>query len=345
MEVVIIPSYQPNERLLTLLAQLTGQGVGLLVVDDGSGPEYGPIFARAETWAKVIHQPRNTGKGAALRRGMAELEQLFPGCTHFITADGDGQHSPEDILRLTRAEGAEHALILTERDLGRDIPFFSKLGNDTSRVVFTLLTGRYFKDNQSGLRRFAVEQIPWLLEAKGDRYEYEMNMLYYAHKLGVPIRTTPIRTIYFDNNAATHFHPRKDTLRIYRRLFTTARGSVIGAVLAQVGLALVSSGPGWDRCWLSVPLVGLASGVASLLVNALWVFPGRRLDWVTDYLRLAARYLLLGIGATGLGLLWQRPGLFWTVQLLQLVLLPLRYVFWKLARRLTDRRTDEEHKD
>ena len=329
MDVVLIPAYQPGEALVTLAQVLADKGLALLVVDDGSGPAYAPVFDRVREAAAVLTLPRNGGKGAALRRGIAQLRAAFPACTHFITADADGQHSVRDILRLTRPpfDGAE--AVLTERDLGRDTPFRSRFGNDLSRWMFVFLLGRYFRDNQSGLRRFSVDLADRLLEARGERYDYELNVIYRLHKQGVPLRTTPIETIYLEGNAGSHFQPLQDTLRIYRCLFSSARASICGAVLAQTALAVLSGTLGYRLVWLTLPLLGLVSGAFCQLVNRLFVFRGRPLRWAGDLGRVTVRYLLLGAACAGLGRLLPRLPLFWAVQLLQLLLLPLRWFFHK----------------
>ena len=45
--VAILPSYKPDVRLLTLIDELEENDIGVLVVDDGSGEEYGEIFKKA----------------------------------------------------------------------------------------------------------------------------------------------------------------------------------------------------------------------------------------------------------------------------------------------------------
>lgn len=44
-----------------------------------------------------------------------------------------------------------------------------------------------------------------MLLIKGDRYEYEMNMLLLIRSWGIPYREIPITTIYYNNNAGIPF--------------------------------------------------------------------------------------------------------------------------------------------
>ena len=65
--IVLIPSYEPDRRLVQLVKDLSGiDDLEVLVVDDGSGPAYAPLFAEAErAGVEVLTHPENRGKGAA----------------------------------------------------------------------------------------------------------------------------------------------------------------------------------------------------------------------------------------------------------------------------------------
>lgn len=329
MDVVIIPAYQPDERLPALARALHAHGLGLLIVDDGSGEAYGDIFAQTEPWARVLHLPENHGKGAALRTGIAAVRELFPHCSHFITADSDGQHSPADILRMLDPPYRRSTILLTERDLREEIPPLSKIGNVLSRWVFTLLTGRYYRDNQSGLRRFSVRQADWLLQVGGDKYDYEMNTLFCAQKRGLRVDTMPIQTIYLDGNSASHFRPLEDTLAIYRRLFTTALPSVTAALLAQLAMLALSLTLGSRLLWATVPLVGIVSALTGVLGYRILVFGKYYRSLGADVLRVLLRY---AVHTLLLALLTGPLPLFLAYQITSLFLLPVRYHFWKLLR-------------
>ena len=132
-EVVLIPAYMPDEALVDIVKALTKQGLSVLVVDDGSGEQYSHIFDKIRPMAQVVANPKNLGKGAALKRGMSELLLLYPECARVITADADGQHRTSDILRVREALRGGADFVLTVRDLSGDIPALSRIGNDLSR--------------------------------------------------------------------------------------------------------------------------------------------------------------------------------------------------------------------
>ena len=102
--IVLIPSYEPDEKLIRLLEAIveTGGGIDVLLVNDGSGGEYDAIFDRAGSLGcTVIGHPVNRGKGFALKRGFDYARRFFPG-QDLVCADCDGQHSLVDILRVAR---------------------------------------------------------------------------------------------------------------------------------------------------------------------------------------------------------------------------------------------------
>ena len=220
---VLIPSLSPDERLPEYVRQLSAAGYGLiLVVDDGSKAEYQEIFDRIAGWegCKVLHHEVNRGKGAALKTGFQYLKEHtdFQGV---ITADSDGQHTVPDTLKLTEQLGEKDELLLGSRDFSRsnkNVPPKSRFGNRMTSAVFRVLYGQWLPDTQTGLRAFPRRLLDFMTEVKGDRFEYEMNMLMHCSNRKIPMRAITIETIYMEENKGTHFHPIRDSWRIYKLL-------------------------------------------------------------------------------------------------------------------------------
>lgn len=247
---IIIPAYRPDDRLPDLLREIQKQGLeNIIVVDDGSGPAYRPVFSLIETLGvTVVTHPENRGKGAALRTGISAAlqavsfendaaaasvrptarENSISAAPCVVTADADGQHAPEDIAAVAGAL-MDHpdALILGTRDFSLDhVPWKSRAGNRISSVFFRLVTGKTCPDTQTGLRGIPSRLLPLALEEEGDRYEYEMNFLTDAAPQA-EIRQVPIRTIYENNNKGSHFHPFRDAVRVYARPLRFAAASLL----------------------------------------------------------------------------------------------------------------------
>lgn len=219
---VLIPSLSPDGRLPEYVRALKGAGYGLvLVVDDGSAAEYQPIFEEIAGWegCAVLHHEVNRGKGAALKTGFAYLKETdFQG---ILTADSDGQHTVPDTLKLTEELGRKEELLLGSRDFSRNnpnVPPKSRFGNRLTSFVFRVLYGQWLPDTQTGLRGFPRSLLGFMMGVKGDRFEYEMNMLMHCSNKKIPMRPITIETIYHEENKGTHFHPVRDSWRIYKLL-------------------------------------------------------------------------------------------------------------------------------
>lgn len=231
---VLIPAYEPGEALPALTRALMDKGVPVVVVNDGSatGLEY---FERIRAQgAVVLEHKENLGKGRALKTGLAWMaEQGYEGA---VTADADGQHSLEDILRVARAlASGSRRLVLGIRDVSR-MPNRSRTDNRLTRTLFRLLYGIKLQDTQTGLRGIPLtgENRSGLLSLTGERYEYEMEMLIEAGELfPAGIQELEIETIYLeDSDTSSHFRPLADGARIYSVLFRHFPRFFLSSILA-----------------------------------------------------------------------------------------------------------------
>ena len=267
MTVVLIPAYEPDARLVTLVRALAGCRV--LVIDDGSGPAFDGVFAAAAaSGALVLTHEGNRGKGAALRTGFAAIAQRFPGA-HVVTADADGQHTPADIARVA-AHIAEGQIVLGTRAFTGPVPARSRWGNTLSRLVFRGIAGRAIGDTQTGLRGLPAGALPWALSVGGDRFEYEFRMLLQAASADLALVEVPIATIYTDDNASSHFRPVRDSLRVYAPVARFAV-SAVGAFLVDT-LALLILHALTGSLLLSVVAARVLSASANFAVNRRLVF-------------------------------------------------------------------------
>ncbi len=271
-EIVLIPAYKPDEKLCRLVDELLALEVGIVIVNDGSPREHDSVFKAVSKHADIINLEKNCGKGAALKVGMEHIRKSHPECKHFVTADADGQHSARDIERVLKELRTGAGIVLTVRNLRGDIPKKSKLGNRISRIVYTTLTGHYLNDNQSGLRGFKFDNIDWMTRVSGEKYDYEMNVLYYADKQAFPITTMGIDTIYIDENSSSHFNPIKDTLRIYKLLFSSAWVTFASFLLTEMLVLAISATLGFYHVILTVASVGINIAFFSVLLNRFIAF-------------------------------------------------------------------------
>jgi putative flippase GtrA len=222
--VVLIPAYRPDKVLAAAVETIAAGGIpAIIVVDDGSGPEFGEVFERVSAMEKVtvLRHTVNLGKGAALKTGI-----------DFILCTYPSQHAPEDILKVcARFEQSPDGLVLGVRGSRGRIPLRSRLGNQVTRHVMRVVLGHDLTDTQTGLRAIPRTLAARLLKVAASRYEFELEMLIAARHLGIRVIQEPIRTIYEPGNPTSHFRPLRDSMRIYFVLLRFSFISILTATL------------------------------------------------------------------------------------------------------------------
>jgi glycosyltransferase involved in cell wall biosynthesis len=218
--VVIIPAYKPASGLTRTVRALLASGAvqRVVVVDDGSGPESRSIFCGVGMidGTHLLVHAENRGKGAALKTGFNFAMAKYPAGIGVVTADADGQHYPEDIIRVAREFSANPAeLVLGVRNFDGKVPARSRLGNVLTRRVLHMLTGRDIIDTQTGLRGIPASLIPALMNLRTNRYDFELDMLLTSMQSGRNVRPIEIQTVYEDGNRTSHFNPVIDSVRVY----------------------------------------------------------------------------------------------------------------------------------
>lgn len=271
--IILIPSYEPDRKLLNLLEMLHGAQV--VVVDDGSGPRYAHWFTAAEKLgATVLHHDFNWGKGQALRTGFEHIARHFPD-EPVVCADSDGQHTPEDIARVCDAlEAGDADMVLGVREFSGKVPLRSRFGNSVTKLLFRATTGMAISDTQTGLRAYPARMLTWLCDVSGDRFEYELRALLLASRQGLKVQQVPVETIYLDDNSSSHFRPVRDSWLIYRPLLSFMGSSLLGFLIDFSLLSILL----WLTGSLVFSVVGarVVSATVNYTVNRQYVFAGSK---------------------------------------------------------------------
>ncbi len=121
---VLIPSYNPGQKVFETVRAARAQWEPVWVVVDGStdGTAEGLVqLATTDPGLRVLRRPKNGGKGAAVLDGVVEASAQ--GFTHVLTMDSDGQHPPDRIGAFMAASAANpEAMILGEPDFDARAP-------------------------------------------------------------------------------------------------------------------------------------------------------------------------------------------------------------------------------
>jgi glycosyltransferase involved in cell wall biosynthesis len=217
---IIIPAYNPDRKLTTLVNEIISADFShVIIVNDGSKEECSHIFRELEDVdeCEVLHHSVNQGKGQALKTAFTYYNENYRDSIGLITIDSDGQHTIEDMKKVAaKLRESPTSLILGSRNFSEEnIPFRSRFGNNLTKVIVKFVSGMNVSDTQTGLRGIPTVFVEDLLKVKGERYEYEMNMLLECKKKSIKIEEVKIQTIYIEENKSSHFNPIKDSFKIY----------------------------------------------------------------------------------------------------------------------------------
>ena len=228
----IIPVYNHAATVARVVKDAQALSFPVFVVDDGStDTTYEQIKEIAGI--QILRHQTNQGKGAAIMTGFAAAEVVADWA---ITIDADGQHYPQDALKLINAIPAgRRAIVVGAREgmagmEGAHIPWTSRFGRKFSNFWVWAAGGAILSDSQSGMRLYPLPEA-LLLNTTARRFQFEVEILVLARRKSLKVVETPVRVIYNPNGKRiSHFRPFVDFVRnsqtfarlIFCRIFSSS---------------------------------------------------------------------------------------------------------------------------
>ena len=219
----VVPVYNHAATVADVVRKAAGVGFPVFVVNDGSTDD---LYDQIEDISgyKLVEHRENLGKGAALLSGFAAAAVEADWA---ITVDADGQHYPEDALRLIAAiDPRLRSIIVGKREgmTGEAVPWTSRFGRKFSNFWVWISGGPLLSDSQSGMRIYPLPEVI-TLPVRARRFQYEVEVLVQAARKGLPIVEAPISVAYAPQGGRiSHFRPFVDFLRNFltftRLIFT-----------------------------------------------------------------------------------------------------------------------------
>ncbi|MGN6806638.1 MAG: glycosyltransferase family 2 protein [Trinickia sp.] len=214
---VLIPSYNPGEKVYDTVRRAREQWNPVWIVVDGSTDGSAArlqAMAEQDPGLRVIVLPRNGGKGAAVLAGLDAA--AAHGFTHVLTMDSDGQHPAELIGRFMAASTARPECMVLGRPLfDETAPRIRVLGRQLSNFwanVETLWAG--VGDSLYGFRVYPVAPLRALMHAQRwmRRFDFDPEAAVRLCWRGVaPINIdAPVRYFKREEGGVSHFHYCRD---------------------------------------------------------------------------------------------------------------------------------------
>jgi dolichyl-phosphate beta-glucosyltransferase len=205
---LVIPAYKEERRISETIAQVrTGLAIyhdvgdlEIVVVDDGSKDATAQV-ARESGADQVIVQPKNRGKGAAVRLGAAAANGRT---IAFI--DADLAYSPDQLVAFVNAVESGYDVVIGNRhhDDTETLRKTSALRSFGSRVVNMaanlLLLGNY-RDTQCGCKAFRADVAKIVLGAgRVDGFAFDLEILHLTERYGFTMRELPVEVVNSDTS-------------------------------------------------------------------------------------------------------------------------------------------------
>jgi dolichyl-phosphate beta-glucosyltransferase len=187
----------------------------VLVVDDGSTDDTAArVEAHPDTMVRLVRQPENRGKGAALRRGVAESRGR-----RVLLCDADLSTPIQDVERLTPHldDGADVAIgsrAAEGADVQRHQPFYRELMGKTFNRIIRMLGVRGLRDTQCGFKLLDGEVARRLFgELRTEGFAFDVELVWLARRHGLRIDEVGVRWI---DSPDTRVHAVYDSARMLR---------------------------------------------------------------------------------------------------------------------------------
>jgi glycosyltransferase involved in cell wall biosynthesis len=256
---IVIPAYNEAERLPrslgTVLEYLSGvPGSELIVVDDGSTDDTVRVAEQCfdgchGVSTRLLRTSVNRGKGHAVRTGL--LAARAP-VGVFTDADLSTPITelPKLLDPLLRGDSdvTFGSRALDRRLIGVHQPWLRETGGRVFNLVVRGLTGLPIWDTQCGFKAFRLSRCRPILEvATIDRFGFDVEWLYVAHRAGLRLQEIPVRWNHCEGSTVSL---RRDSLRMIDDIRLIRQQAAAGvynrAIDDTVGTTVPLQEPNWE---------------------------------------------------------------------------------------------------
>jgi glycosyltransferase involved in cell wall biosynthesis len=201
--VVGIPAFNEEGTIARIIVRTQKHADDIVVVDDGSTDETSRIAERLG--ARVVRHSRNLGYGAAIRSCFKVARELK--ASVLVTLDADGQHDPDDILKLIEPiKQGKADVVVGSRMLDKshdETPSYRKVGVRLITRIAARASVSSISDAQSGMRAYGHKAI-WSIKPSEFGMGASTEILTRAAELSLRVVEVPISIRYSGLKTSTH---------------------------------------------------------------------------------------------------------------------------------------------
>lgn len=199
---VVLPAFNESHRLPATLAEIRPYldsrftRYEVIVVDDGSTDGTAALVEeKARTWPSLslIRQPRNMGKGAAVRRGC-----LAANCDLVFFMDSDLATPIEELdSMLPQFEGGEYKAVVGVRTYQElESKWRRVVGLTLQLMAHVIVFEKAVVDSQCGFKCFSREVSKEVFSrTRVDGGMFDVEVFFIMHRLGIPVYYQPVHWV------------------------------------------------------------------------------------------------------------------------------------------------------
>jgi glycosyltransferase involved in cell wall biosynthesis len=185
----------------------------IIVINDGSTDNTQDIAEQAG--AKVITHPYSKGNGAAIKTGARNATGDI-----IIFMDADGQHDPNDILKLIEKIEQGFDLVVGARQKGSQASVGRGVANSLYNNLATYMSDHKVEDLTSGFRAVRAEKFREFIYLLPNGFSYPTTSTMAFFRAGYSVTYVPIHAA--KRIGKSHIHPVKDSIRFFLIIFKIA---------------------------------------------------------------------------------------------------------------------------
>jgi glycosyltransferase involved in cell wall biosynthesis len=188
---IVLPAYFEEKVIGSVIASIhevmqeSEIDYEVVVVDDGSTDRTSDEAHAAG--ARVIRHAYNLGNGAAVKTGIRHARGDV-----VILMDADGQHDPEDILRLL-VDIPTHAMVVGARTRDSETAAYRDLANFIYNRFASYICGRKIDDLTSGFRAIRTPLVRQFLYLLPNTFSYPTTITLALLRAGHCVSYVPIK--------------------------------------------------------------------------------------------------------------------------------------------------------